>query len=1073
MTGGTAGDVTADNGDATIDGGAVVGTVTASGTVSVENAQTGTLDGAVVNTNGATVTGNVEADTDASLTGGSVSGNVNVTDGAATITGTEITGTVTADSVDMTGGTAGAVTADNGNATIDGGAVVGDVTAIGTVSVDNAAAGAVSAKDVILNDAVTGVVTATDSAIISGGSVNGDVTAAAAMITDAEIVGNVAAETVNMKRATTGDVTGDDVVIDLASRVDGSVNGKDVTIADSFISDSVSGDEVSLFDGAWINGDVNAGALYAEGNVNAAAISADSMDLLDGELVADSLNVSGAADISNASVTAETLAADSVTGDNAVINAAVTAGDVTLTNSSAKDMTMTGDLVASGSAIGSVSGAASAVITGGSTGDLSVNGDVTATNGADIASISNADDVTLAQAVTGDISATGKVNATTGTVMGDVTSGSAAMSGAKAKSLNTGALSVASEGFVADADISADGVVSIAGSTTAGKSISLKGSAGSAISGADITAGDKLTLDGTISAANTTLTGTNGVAVQGTLDAGKGVKFAGGAVTGTGTINKTGGDTLELAGNTDLTGGAVNVDASTLAAADGAKLGSVALKGATMSVAGSAIGSVTADNLKSDAAGTLETNVDLAARKADTTVVSGKVDLNGASIAMAPTSVVAEGSVADQTRINIISGSVTSGANEDVTHSMDTLNAHIENTADGVDLVLSKNYKGAENKTQNQSATADALASINPAGVPADSPLADVLDALGHTRSEADAKLALDSLSGAGLAGLQKAIAEDAKEHMQTLRATMKALNADVQRRYDENGIIPGVQSSAISASVTGGTAELSGDENCGDYTRSSFGGMVAMAHALYNGWTFGSSFAFSYADAECGDVNMDGEFIYVDLAMMHKGKRLTQTGTIGASFINFDTERDVRVNAPGHSFAGRAEGSTSAVAINMSYEMAYDLIKSDDGHRLGSVVMAEATFAQIDGMTESGLGNAGVNAEFDDVASLTFGIGARYTYEFGAKDNPGYFNLDVMAVAEAGDNTPKVNNMFIGGGQTYELVGPEAGTIGLRLNAGVLLPIGQQTGIFGNVTSEFRSEQTSVGGSVGVKYSF
>ncbi len=1073
MTGGTAGDVTADNGDATIDGSAVVGDVTASGTVSVENAQTGTLDGAVVNTNGATVTGNVEADTDASLTGGSVSGNVNVTDGAVSITGTEITGTVTADSVDMTGGTAGAVTADNGNATIDGGAVVGDVTAIGTVSVDNAAAGAVSAKDVILNDAVTGVVTATDSAIISGGSVNGDVTAAAAMITDAEIVGNVAAETVNMKRATTGDVTGDDVVIDLASRVDGSVTGKDVTIADSFISDSVSGDEVSLFDGAWINGDVNAGALYAEGNVNAAAISADSMDLLDGELVADSLNVSGAADISNASVTAETLAADSVTGDNAVINAAVTAGDVTLTNSSAKDMTMTGDLVATGSSIGSVSGAASAVITGGSTGDLSVKGDVTAANGADIASISKADDVTLAQAVTGDITASGKVSAATGTVMGDVTSGSAVMSGAKARSLKTGALSVTPEGFAADADISADGVVSIAGSTTAGKSISLKGAAGSAISGADVTAGDKLTLDGTIAAANTTLTGTNGVAVQGTLDAGKGVKFAGGAVTGTGTINKTGGDTLELAGNTDLIGGAVNVDASTLAAADGAKLGSVALKGATMSVAGSAIGSVTADNLKSDAAGTLETNVDLAARKADTTVVSGKVDLNGASIAMAPTSVAAEGSVADQTRINIISGSVTSGANEDVTHSMDTLNAHIENTADGVDLVLSKNYKGAENKTQNQSATADALASINPAGVPADSPLADVLDALSHTRSEADAKLALDSLSGAGLAGLQKAIAEDAKEHMQTLRATMKALNADVQRRYDENGIIPGVQSSAISASVTGGTAELSGDENCGDYTRSSFGGMVAMAHALYNGWTFGSSFAFSYADAECGDVNMDGEFIYVDLAMMHKGKRLSQTGTIGASFINFDTERDVRVNAPGHSFAGRAEGSTSAVAINMSYEMAYDLIKSDDGHRLGSVVMAEATFAQIDGMTESGLGNAGVNAEFDDVASLTFGIGARYTYEFGAKDNPGYFNLDVMAVAEAGDNTPKVNNMFIGGGQTYELVGPEAGTIGLRLNAGVLLPIGQQTGIFGNVTSEFRSEQTSVGGSVGVKYSF
>ena len=1066
---GVAGDITADEIATVI--GSSVGDVSGA-TVVIKESESGN----VTSTGGATVAdstvnGNVNAKTDSSIMGGSVSGNVVISDGVATITGTEIAGTVNADSVDMTGGKAGNVTADKADATIDGGAVVGDVTAANKATLDNATAGTVSAKDVALNSATTGAVTATDTATISGGSVSGDVKATTATITGAEIAGNVEATTADITGGKAGNVTATDATID-GGAVVGNVTATGTVDVANAQTGAVSGSAVSLADAS--TGAVTAETLVATGTVAAeGTVTADSMTVTDGTLTADAVTVSGVASISSASVTAQTLQAASVSGDDAVINASITAGDVTLKDSTAKDMTMTGKLVAAGSSIGSVSGASSAEITGGSTGDLSVNGDVTATNGADIASISKAEDVTLAQAVTGDITASGKVTAATGTVMGDVTSGSASMSGAKAKSLSTGALSVTPEGFAADGSISADGVVSIAGGVAAGKSISLKGAAGSAISGADVTAGDKLTLDGTIAAENTTLTGANGVAVLGTLEAGKGVAFAGGAVTGTGTINKTGGDTLALAGNTDLTGGAVNVDASTLAAADGAKLGSVALKGASMTVAGSSIGSVAADNLKADAASSLEADVDLAARSADKTVVSGKVDLNGATVSVAPTSLAAEGTVADQTRINLISGSVTSGANEDVTHSMDTLNAHIENTANGVDLVLSKNYKGAENKTQNQAATADALASINPAGVPADSQLADVLDALAHTRSEADAKLALDSLSGAGLAGMQKAIAEDAKEHLQTLRSTMKALNADVQRRYNENGIIPGVQSSAISASVTGGTADVSGNENCGDYHRSSMGGMVAMAHALYNGWTFGSSFAFSYADAECGDVNMDGEFIYLDLAMMHKGQRLTQTGTIGASFMNFDTDRDVRVNAPGHAFAGRAEGSTSAVAINMSYEMAYDLIKTDDGHRLGSVVMAEATFAQIDGMTESGLGNAGLNTEFDDVASITFGIGARYTYEFGSKDNPGYFNLDIMAVAEAGDNTPKVNNMFIGGGQTYELVGPEAGEIGLRLNAGVLLPIGQQTGIFGNVTSEFRSEQTSVGGSVGVKYSF
>ena len=1034
FTGGTVtDDVVVNGGDVLADGTTFEGSVSA-GDVTIKDGFAGditageiatVIGSSVGNVNGATVviegseSGNVTSTGEASIAGSTVNGNV--TAETATITGTEITGTVNADSVDITGGKAGNVTATD--ATIGGGAVVGDVLADNKAMLDNATAGTVNADIVDITGGKAGNVTATD-ATIDGGAVVGDV---------------LASNTVDVTNAQTG---------------------------------AVSGSSVSLSDAT--TGAVTAETLLATGTVDAdGTVTADSMTVTAGTLTADSVTVAGAATVNGATVTAQTLTADSISGDNAAINAAVAAGDVTLKDSSAKDMTLTGELVATGSSIGSVSGASSAEIAGGSTGNLSVNGDVTATNGADIASISKAENVTLSQVVTGDITASGTVNAATGTVMGDVTSESASMSGAKANSLATGALSVTPDGFAADDSINADGVVSIEGTVSAGKSISLKGADGSAISGADVTAGDKLTLDGTIAAENSTLTGANGVALQGTLEAGKGVVFAGGALKGTGTINKTGGDKLALAGNTDLTGGAVNVDASTLDAADGAKLGSVALKGATMTVAGSSIGSVTADNLKADAASTLEADVDLAARKTDKIEVSGKVDLNGATVSVAPTSLSAEGTVADQTCINLFSGSVTSGANEDVTHSMDTLNAHIENKADGVDLVLSKNYKGAENKTQNQAATADALASINPDSVPADTQLADLLDALAHTRSEADAKLALDSLSGAGLAGMQKAIAEDAKEHLKTLRATMKALSADVQRRYDENGIISGVQSSAISASVTGGTADVSGNENCGDYHRSSMGGMVAMAHALYNGWTFGSSFAFSYADAECGDVKMDGEFIYFDLALMHKAERLTQTGTIGASFINFDTERDVRVNAPGHAFSGRAEGSTSAVAINMSYEVAYDLIKTDDGHRLGSVVMAEATFAQIDGMTETGLGNAGLNSEFDDVASITLGIGARYTYEFGSKDNPGYFNLDVMAVAEAGDNAPKVNNMFIGGGQTYELVGPEAGEIGLLLNAGVLLPIGEQAGIFGNVTAEFRSEQSSVGGSVGVKYSF
>lgn len=79
----------------------------------------------------------------------------------------------------------------------------------------------------------------------------------------------------------------------------------------------------------------------------------------------------------------------------------------------------------------------------------------------------------------------------------------------------------------------------------------------------------------------------------------------------------------------------------------------------------------------------------------------------------------------------------------------------------------------------------------------------------------------------------------------------------------------------------------------------------------------------------------------------------------------------------------------------------------------------------------------------------------------------------EALFVADTGDNMPKVSNSFIGGGVAFDQEGPDAGNCGLRINAGVLVPLGDQWGVFGNVTSEFRENQTGVGGGVGVKYTF
>jgi hypothetical protein len=323
----------------------------------------------------------------------------------------------------------------------------------------------------------------------------------------------------------------------------------------------------------------------------------------------------------------------------------------------------------------------------------------------------------------------------------------------------------------------------------------------------------------------------------------------------------------------------------------------------------------------------------------------------------------------------------------------------------------------------------------------------------------------LDWPSRAGLSAAPKLIADETKEHLQTLRSTLQSVAAGLERRYTASGLrLDSIESTGVTASVTGGSSTVKEDGNAPEYSRNSIGAMFAAAHAINDEWTFGAAISFSKGDADCGYTTLESQGVFLDVGVMQKRGRFSQMGSIGCAFFSMDTERT--------SLTGTGEGSTDAAAFTMTYETTYAIWQTET-YSFSSVVMAEMLFAQVDNMEEEGLGNAGLRSSFDDVASFTFGAGARYTLHFGEETNPGYLSLEAMAVADTGDSTTKVNNTFIGGGNSFQLSGPEAGNYGLRLNAGVLVPLGDQWGLFGNATGEFRSEQSTVGGSVGVKCTF
>ena len=949
----------------------------------------------------------------------------------------------------------GDVTLTGGSANLTDTVVTGSITGAGEVTLVNAQTGAIEGDSLGAKDSeITGSVTLNGgNAELSNTDVAGDITGAADVTMSAGLVGSidasgnvsltevsstgtvVAGGSVSLNASQTGSVTGESLTATNASTVSGDVTlaGGDATVTDSTVTGAITG-----------AGDVTLS------NAQTGAIDGTSLSASAGSTVTGDVTLAGG---------------DATVTDSAVTGSITGAGDVTLSNAQTGAIDGTSLSASAGSTV---------------TGDVTLaGGDATVTDSIVTGSITGAGNVTVDQSTTGDITgATGDVALSDALVGAVQTAGDLSVDGTVKSdgSVSSDGLSVAEFGsLTAQGDVTADGLITIDGALTSTTgSVSLTGAEGSSIS-ADVTAGKDVTLGGTIAAQDSTVTGEN-IVVNGTLNAAEGVALNG-TVSGLGTINKTGGDDLVLAADTNMSGGAVNVSDGSTLKAEGGHMGSLAVtEGSTLVVGGDSevATEVKADSLTMDASSTLQSTVHLAAGAADRVTVSGTTDLGGATLVLDGLKSSEEGAVADGTRFTVVQGSLqNSGLAEDVVHDLDKLNAHVENFGDHSDLVLSKNYKGAD-KTPNQTQVAGALASIDPEAV-AGTQLGEVLDALAHTRSEADAKAALDSLGGAGLTAMQKMIADESHEHMQTFRSTFSSLSSGIDRRIDASGsIIPGVNSSAVTVTMTGGVTDVSGDQNIGDYRRSSCGFMLAGAHAVTENWTFGADFAYSAVTGKCTGIDVDADAYFVDLAMRYDNKRFHQMATLGAGFFGFDTKRFVSVKAQGHDFSGIADGSTTAASFNISYEASYDLIVSEDGHHVFSpVVMAEASFAQIKGMTEGGIGNAGLYSEADDVQSLTVGAGARYTFVYGEERNPGFISAEALAMGYAGDDSMTVRNAFIGGGPYFELKGPKAGNAGLRLNLNFLHPLSDKWSVTGNATAEFRSGQSGVGGAIGVKYSF
>ena len=832
----------------------------------------------------------------------------------------------------------------------------------------------------------------------------------------------------------------------------GAVTAAEISVADSTMgADSIAAENGLTAENAGLkaNKAITAKDITADGSlVEAGSIAAENVLSVKNASTVQSIGAVTAAEISvaDSDVDADSIAAENgLTIQNAEVeaNKAITAKDITVGQS----LVETTDIAADGSL--AIENASQVTASGSITaGAISAADSTVAASGIAAEqelSVHHAGVQVLNTIAAADVSVDESVVAAT-----DITAGSTLTIGNASQVVASGAVA-AGEISVADSSLDADSISAENGlgarsaNVTAKKSIAIRGG--------------ESNIDNALVAAQT-------LALDGTVNAGEKTLLMG-HITGAGSINKTGGDALVIADADSSVD--INVqDASSLKLADGTKVGSVDMgtEAAVLQLGENGhVDTVQMDSL------TLSDSTDLTL---DMDLNNGTMDqadaataaLNGVSIKL--NAMGDESRIADQTRIAFVSGAVTTEALEDVEHGMQTLNAY----ADGNSIVLSKNYRSVDGLNRNQRNTAAALADLEDhTEVRGD--MAEVMDALHHTRSAEETRAALDSLGGVGIAAVSKMATDDAHDHLQALRANYTALAAGVDECYDKEGHrIPGAHSYAISASVTGGSTSVSSSNEAPKYSRHSVGALLSGVHAFTHDWLGGLSLGYSRSDGDCGTVNMKANSFYVDAALIRRTKYTTHTATLGFGHYGVDVNRQVAAGYGAHRYASKANGSTSATLVELSYEAVVNIARKEK-HSFSGVFQTDLVFGQFSGMTESGVGSAGLRSEFDDVASINFGLGGRYTYGWGEATNPGYFAVEALFVGDAGDKEPVVKNTFIAGGQSFELHGPDAGACGLRLNAGVLAPIGKQWGAFGNLSTEFRAKQSSVSGSIGVKYAF
>ncbi len=339
--------------------------------------------------------------------------------------------------------------------------------------------------------------------------------------------------------------------------------------------------------------------------------------------------------------------------------------------------------------------------------------------------------------------------------------------------------------------------------------------------------------------------------------------------------------------------------------------------------------------------------------------------------------------------------------------------------------------------------------------------------------------------SNPDLAGASRALAAVAGSTVNALGTAQKDALRDQMGWIRNRTTLMGVNPAYINEDLpyfhmwmegTGSYAKLDtrGDES--GYQLTTWGGTVGMDVDLSDHFTMGAAFTANYGDltasaADSADGHLDS--YYANLFGRYQSKRWAHTLILTGGWNDAKLNRTVNYGEGSY----RTQGNTSGWGFGAMYELTYDVyLNEDKSSILQPLANASVVTTRMDGYTETGAGNAGLNVGKQEWTTGTVALGGRWMGLIGSNifGREALAEFRVNAAQDMGDRRGETNVALLGNpGFMQSVRGTKVGTTALQIGAGLSVPVGTQGTVFINGNADFRDGANSVNGSVGYRYDF